>query len=108
MPIPRYLVHHTPGHPYDTSGPCILVVRAERANHFFFPPSCFVPAPETDKPGGLVEGGDVDNFDLEGPGMELDAAELGVGVEEYGDEMNPQDVAAAGNRVRLLVCCVYF
>ena len=31
-------LHHTPGHPYDTSGPCILVVRAERANHFFFFP----------------------------------------------------------------------
>lgn len=40
--------------------------------------------------------------------MELDAAELGVEGEEYGDEMNPQDVAAAGNRVRVFFCCVNF
>ena len=62
--------------------------------------SYFVPAPETDKPGG-VEGEDADDFDLGGPEMELDAAELGVGGEGYGDEMNPQDDAATGNQVCL-------
>lgn len=69
---------------------------------FIFPTSSFLPAPETDKPGG-VEGGDVDNFDLGGAGMELDHAELGVGGEGYGDEMNPQDDADAGNQVRSLL-----
>lgn len=35
--------------------------------------------------------------------MELDHAELGVGGEGYGDEMNPQDDADAGNQVRSLL-----
>eukprot|EP00904_Undaria_pinnatifida_P006427 jgi/Undpi1/2914/HiC_scaffold_14.g06291.m1 len=53
---------------------------------------------EADKPGD-IEGEDVDNFDLGGPGMEMDDQQLGVGGEGYGDEMEPQDDTAAGNQL---------
>lgn len=68
----------------------------------FRPTFLHAPGAEADKRGD-TEGEDVDNFDLGGPGMEMDDQQLGVGGEGYGDEMDPQDDAAAGNQVRRFI-----